>query len=181
MAVKYPRRMREDERQTQLNLEFAGVATIKAMAEEAETLDTAILESAVNSLELPDSDPSLKYDLSIMDTETKIIYNRLDEPTRQIIREAAPFSVVVQKFISDRARDTNDPDFPKKLRSFFFREYRKHLVDRGIIGDELFSLVNTAVRSLIKQPSAKFAADAILVHLFIICDLFERPPSDAIA
>ena len=39
-------------------------------------------------------------------------------------------------------------------------------------------MVNNAVSALIKSPTAKFAANAILVHLFIICDLFERPPID---
>ena len=148
------------------------------MSEKADVLDIAILEEAVNSIKFPESDQSLEYDLSINDTDAKITYNRLGDESRQIIREAAQFSSIVEKFISDRARDTNDPEFPKKLRSFFFREYKRLLVDSGIFGDELFVMVNNAVSALIKSPMAKFAANAILVHLFIICDLFERPPID---
>ena len=178
MANRIQRRRQNNISQAQLALQYASVATAHAMAEKADVLDIAILEEAVNSIELPKSDQSLEYDLSINDTEAKIAHNHFGDVSRPIIREAAPFSSIVEKFISDRARDTNDPEFPMKLRSFFFREYRRLLVDSGIFGDELFVMVNTAVSALIKSPAAKFAANAILVHLFIICDLFERPPSD---
>lgn len=178
MATRIQRRRQDARVQTQFALEFASAATAQAMAEKADIPDIAILEEAVNTIELPESDPNLEYDLAIHDTETKIVHNRLGTASRQIIREAAPFSSIVEKFISDRARDTNDPEFPKKLRSFFFREYKRLLVDSGIVEDELFVMVNNAVSALIKSPTAKFAANAILVHLFIICDLFERPPTD---
>ena len=178
MASRIQRRRQDAREQTQFALEYASAATAHTMSEKADVLDIAILEEAVNSIKFPESDQSLEYDLSINDTDAKITYNRLGDESRQIIREAAQFSSIVEKFISDRARDTNDPEFPKKLRSFFFREYKRLLVDSGIFGDELFVMVNNAVSALIKSPMAEFAANAILFHLFIICDLFERPPID---
>ena len=167
--------------QINLDLQYASTAVSHVMEECEDDFNVIILEDAVNSLELPDCDPSLQYDLKINDTQKKIICNSLHERTIALIQEGAAHSRVIEEFISERAKGTNDPDFPKKLRSFFFREYKRLLANEGLWGDELFEGVRNAVSALIRNPKAKCAALSILVHLFIICDLFERPPENASA
>lgn len=54
------------------------------------------------------------------------------------------------------------------------REYIR-LYDSGIYGDELFESIRQSISTRIPNPHLKFAAQAILVHLFIICELFKRP------
>lgn len=171
--------------QISLDLRFFDRATIHAAAEEVvdKEVSEAALEVAVDSLKLPKRKPDKSYDLSIHDTDKKMILNRLGESTKKLIYEAVPHSKKVQKFISDRAKQTNDPDFPDKLRSCFVAEYKRLIQDEGLVGDELFGAIRQAISDRIESGAAKFAAQAILVHLFIICEIFMRPEenSDATA
>lgn len=150
----------------------AAYATVNEL-EDKELSETA-LEVAVKSLDLSGEPLDLKYTLSIHDTDRKLELNRLGDITRQLIYEAAPHSKTVEDFISNHAKQANDPSFPKKLRSCFMREYIR-LYDSGIYGDELFESIRQSISTRIPNPHLKFAAQAILVHLFIICELFKRP------
>lgn len=120
MASRIQRRRQDAREQTQFALEYASAATAHTMSEKADVLDIAILEEAVNSIKFPESDQSLEYDLSINDTDAKITYNRLGDESRQIIREAAQFSSIVEKFISDRARDTMTLNSQRNFDHFSF-------------------------------------------------------------
>lgn len=147
-------------------------ATVNEL-EDKELSETA-LEVAIGSLDLSGEPLDLKYTLSIHNTDKKLEINQLGDSTRQLIYEAAPHSKMVEDFISNHAKQTNDLNFPKKLRSCFMKEYLR-LYDSGIYGDELFESIRQAVSSRISDPHLKFAAQAILVHLFIICDIFKHP------
>lgn len=164
-----------------LDLQYFGAATSKALIDAAalevaeKDVTYASLEAAIDALELPDTDPNIGYDLTIHDTNRKLDINQLGDPTKNLILEAAQHSAVVEKFISDRAKQTNDSDFPAKLRYFFVSLYNKFFLEDGIYGDELFEAVRQAASKSVKSDSCKFATLAILVHLFIICDIFLRP------
>ncbi len=173
------RRFIDNANQIRLDLDFAGAAIEDARRYEDIDVDAYVLEEAVKCLQLPDCDPDLTDDLFISDTNAKLEINRLGEPTRKLIREVINHSATVEAFIKDHAKETNDSEFPQKLRSFFTREYKKLLNQNAIFGDGLFSGVRDAVARLIPKPELKCAALSILVHLFLICDLFRRPEENA--
>ena len=160
------RRFIDNANQIRLDLDFAGAAIEDARRYEDIDVDAYVLEEAVKCLQLPDCDPDLTDDLFISDT-------------RKLIREVINHSATVEAFIKDHAKETNDSEFPQKLRSFFTREYKKLLNQNAIFGDGLFSGVRDAVARLIPKPELKCAALSILVHLFLICDLFRRPEENA--
>ena len=170
------RRNRASASQMLLTFQFYDQATAYATVNELEDkeLSETALELAIESLDLNGEPLDLKYTLSIHDTDRKLELNRLGESTKQLIYEAAPHSKMVEDFISNHAKQTNDQSFPKKLRSCFMREYLR-LYDLGIYGDELFENIRQAISSRISDPHLNFAAQAILVHLFIICDIFKHP------
>lgn len=151
-------------------------ATIASAARDVGDKDAtyASLEDAIESLDLPKSSPDDRYDLSIHDTQKKLDVNLLGEPTIRLIREAAQHSAIVEQFISDRAKQTNDPDFPYKLRGFFLDAYNTAIREKGVFGDALFSDIRQTIAERMTTGSGKFAIQAILVHLFIICDVFRR-------
>ena len=164
-----------------LGLQFISAATAKAMIDaaaiEVEEKDVtyASLEAAIDSLKLPKTDPNIGFDLKIHDTDRKLDINNLGERTKKVIVEVAQHSAKVQKFISERAKQTNDSSFPARLRYFFVSLYNKFYLEDGIYGDDLFEAVRQAASESVKSDSCKFATLAILVHLFIICDVFLRP------
>ena len=164
-----------------LDLQYFDAATRKALIDQAaievaeKDVTYASLEAAIDALKLPDTDPNAGYDLTIHDTDKKLDLNKLGEPTKNLILEAAQHSAIVEKFISERAKQTNDSAFPAKLRFFFVSLYNKFFLEDGIYGDELFEAVRQAASESVKSDSCKFATLAILVHLFIICDIFLRP------
>lgn len=155
-------------------------ATIASAARDVGDKDVtyASLEAAIESLDLPKSNPDDRYDLSIHDTQKKLNVNLLGEPTIRQIQEAAQYSSTVEQFISDRAKQTNDPDFPYKLRGFFLDAYNTAIRERGIFGDALFADIRQTIAERMTTTSGKFAIQAILVHLFIICDVFRRPEEE---
>lgn len=156
-------------------------ATIASAARDVGDKDVtyASLEAAIESLNLQKSKSDAKYDLSIHDTQKKLDINHLGEPTIRMIQEAAQHSATVEQFISDRAKQTNDPDFPDRLRSFFLDAYNKAILKKGIFGDALFGDIRQSIAERMTSSADKFAAQAILVHLFIICDVFLRPDKDS--
>ncbi len=155
-------------------------ATVASAARDIGDKDVtyASLEAAIESLELPKSNPDNGYDLSIHDTKKKLDVNLLGEPTIRQIQEAAQHSATVEQFISDRAKLTNDSDFPYKLRGFFLDAYNTAIREKGIFGDALFADIRQAISERMTTASGKFAIQAILVHLFIICDVFRRPEEE---
>ena len=172
----------EEDIQTRFDLEYASNAIDSAAQTDYGVFNDRVLEGAVNSIELPPNNPELEYDNIIVKVEDKLRVNCLGPLVQRIIRKEAANSTVVEQFIRDRAKQTNDEEFPKKLRSFFFNEYKRLLMPEegdGLFGDLLFIGVRDAVAERIRNESAKKAA--ILVHLFLICDLFERPKQDAVA
>lgn len=177
------RSITDGEEQGRLALEYACRATDGAFNTDLGVFDEGVLEDAVNSIELPPCDPDLKYDLTAGKVDLKLKVNGLGKKVERLIRKEVAHSPVVEEFIRNRAKETNDELFPLKLRSFFFNEYKRLLVpddgDDGVWGDGLFFGVRDAVENLIGNARAKSAAAAILVHLFLICDLFERPEENA--
>ena len=174
----------DEDVQTRFNLEYASNAIDNAAQTDYGVFNESILEDAVNSIVLPPNNPELEYDNTIVNVDDKLRVNCLGSVIQRIIRKEAANSTVVEQFIRDRAKQTNDEEFPKKLRSFFFNEYKRLLMPEegdGLFGDPLFFGVRDAVAERIRNESAKKAAVAILVHLFLICDLFERPKQDAVA
>ncbi len=173
------RRFIDNANQILLELDHAGAAIEDARRHEDVDVDPYVLEEAVKCLALPACDPDLTDDLFISDTKAKLELNHLGEPTRKLIREVINHSATVETFIKDHAKETNDPRFPQKLRSFFSHEYKRLITQEGMLGDGLFSGIRDAVAGLIPNPKLKCAAQSILVHLFLICDLFMRPEENA--
>lgn len=173
------RRFIDNANQIRLGLDFAGAILDDIQRQSDEEFSVAILQKAIKSLKLPPCDPDLTDDLYISDTKAKLQLNHLGDSTIRLIHEVINYSALVEEFIKDYAKETNDQGFPKKLRSFFFHEYKKLYVEQGLIGDPLFSGVRDAVSALIPDPKLKCAAQSILVHLFLICDLFMRPEENA--
>ena len=163
-----------------LDLQFFDAATRKALIDQAaievaeKDVTYASLEAAIDSLKLPETNPDIGFDLKILDTDKKLDINKLGERTKKVIVEVAQHSSLVEKFISERAKQANDPSFPQRLRYFFVSLYNKFYLEEETYGDELFEAVRQAASQNAKSASCKFAIVAILVHLFIICDVFLR-------
>jgi len=142
--------------------------------DELVNIDFEVLEEAVKSLRLPDNVEAVD-DLKRINVDEKMALNDIrTDGNKKIIDASVCYSEEVGKFITRKAVNDNDEKFPYRLKTFFKGIYAE-FYHNGIRGDELFDRLASEIIGMIPKPAAHPAAYAILVHLFEICDIFEKP------
>lgn len=140
-------------------------------------LDDEVLEKAVNALGFPVPDKLTGSDYQTMTVPKKMEKNHLGEDERLgelvsgIIGSCMCHSRRIGTFIYERCR--TEPSFAEMLRTYFCRLYA-NFRHAGLLGDDLFLAMTCHFRKVVGNESHAAAATAILVHLFLICDVFEK-------
>lgn len=134
-------------------------------------LDDGILEKAVQCLNLPSPNRNAGSDLQNIPVKQKLELNDLHEATLDIITASACYSPCVKKFIAVRCRTIGSS--ADALKTYFFDLYQ-NLRMEGFLGDELFDAMLIYIRHKVRDVQLQAAATAILVHLFLMCDVFEK-------
>ena len=139
-------------------------------------LDDEVLEKAVNALGFPVPDQLTCSDYKTMTVPKKMEKNhlgedeRLGETVKMIIGSCMCHSRRVGTFIYERCR--TEPSFAETLRTYFCQLYA-NFRHEGLLGDDLFLAMTCHFRKVVGDEFQS-AATAILVHLFLICDVFEK-------
>lgn len=142
------------------------------IAEGLSRLDDTILDEAVSKLTLPEPDKSTGSDYTVIPVPQKMKLNFLKEDSQDIIRKAMCVSRAIGTYIRNRCR--TEHDFGIRLRTYFcnlYYELRKP--PYGYLGDCLFKAMVARITQKVPLVNGP-AATAILVHLFLICDVFEK-------
>lgn len=140
-------------------------------------LDDEVLEKAVNALGFKVPDKLTGSDYRTMTVPKKMEKNHLGEDEKRgedvkaIIGSCMCHSRRIGTFIYERCR--TEPSFAEKLRTYFCHLYANFRHD-GLLGDELFLAMDCHFRKVLGDAFQAAAATAILVHLFLICDVFEK-------
>ena len=134
-------------------------------------LDEDVLLDATDALDLPRPDHSTGSGLTTVPVPLKMEINDLGEDTRLIIARAMCFSELVAGFIKRQCRTKSD--FAVSLRTYFCDLY-KNLRYADFYGDDLFNAMIVHMRKKVGDIQRESVAVAILVHLFLICDVFEK-------
>lgn len=116
--------------------------------------------------------PPPDQDFSRMAIGDKIERNGLSLSTQNLIVAHLAAAPQVRSFIQALSQD--DPGFPERLISGFLEHYHK-LRARGMSsGEDLFNSMCMFARRGFRDITTQTAAQAVLVHLFEMCEVFER-------
>lgn len=138
-------------------------------------IDQRALEAAVKGMALP-APTTVENDLVRIPVDAKMAHNSItQEANKKIIYASLCYSAEVAEYIKRRAIDVNDKTFPYRLKAYFKGVYALYY-NNNFRGDDLFDRVVVTVVNEITSPAYYQATIAIIVHLFEICDLFEKPP-----
>lgn len=139
-------------------------------------LDEGVLLDAADALDLPKPDRATGSGLTTIPVPLKMEINDLGDDSRSIIARAMCFSELVAGFIKRQCRTKSD--FAVSLRTYFCDLY-KNLRHADFHGDDLFDAMIVHMREKVGDPVRESVAVAILVHLFLICDVFEKSGESA--
>jgi len=126
-----------------------------------------IMEYLISTEEIPTNE-----DYTIIPVEQKIKKNGLSSRTHSKIIMGLSRSPLVDKYIRHMAMI--QPKFPDQLRSGFVKEYDRLYTKENLRGDDLFNELWDYSCGRSKDFDRRAAALAVLSHLFIICEVFEK-------
>lgn len=137
---------------------------------EAEMANISFAELDVAAKALAKGALNYSFDFKIISPEEKISKNNLTNQSRNVIAMGLIRGPEVEKYLASMA--LLDQDFPERLKNGFKQKYLELRQDSS--GDALFmEMLHFATPS--KNDFGLHAAGvAILVHLFQICDIFEK-------
>ncbi|MFA7000446.1 MAG: hypothetical protein WC241_05060 [Candidatus Paceibacterota bacterium] len=141
-----------------------------ALALQINAIGYAELEVAAKALMSP-SIGSASPQFIIIPPGDKITKNGLSSSVELLLRMGAAKSHEVAEVLMKAAQ--LDSNFPDRLREGFVIHYAE-LRDDGCVGDELFYSMYHWVSAGSSDQSRVAAGLCILVHLFVICDVFEK-------
>ena len=110
-------------------------------------------------------------DYSLLKVEDKIRKNDLDADHRALIAMGLGVASEVARYIETVAQD--DPEFPERLKAGFLEEYWR-LKKQGVAGGELFELMCSFAKKGFRRHAEQAAGQAVLMHLFETCEVFEK-------
>ena len=113
------------------------------------------------------ADPSL----ALLPPEAKIRKNDLGPRSQHRITAGLALSATIRRFVS--TLESEDPDWPHRLRAGFVTEYLR-LREEGQRGDDLFDAMCAFSTRGFHEPSTQVAAISVLVYMFEACEVFER-------
>lgn len=128
-------------------------------------------ELEVVAQEVQMSPHSLAEDFSLTNVRSKMDKNDLTARVEGPMRTGMLGAEIVASYIERTA--TVDPDFPNRLRSGFVQEYETQR-ESGLAGDDLFLALQAFASSGSSDLMRQVAGVSVLVHLFRICEVFER-------
>lgn len=128
------------------------------------------LETAAKALMASTASPQ-SYEFRIITPEKKIEKNSLGSQSRLLITMGASSSHLVEDMLL-KAIQLN-PQFADMLKEGFNVKY-KNFADAGLVGDDLFNALHEWAAGSSGNQVRRASGLCILVHLFIICDIFER-------
>ncbi|MBE8233199.1 MAG: HNH endonuclease [Endozoicomonadaceae bacterium] len=124
--------------------------------------------SAKAILSAPVTSECLSFD--VLELDKKIEKNNLTKSTRSLITMGLSVSETTRAYIE--SQEKLDNNYPEQLKKGFKNEYNK-LVEKGLSGDALFeSMLEFSTSG--HDFKDKAAGLAILVHLFELCEIFEK-------
>ena len=112
-------------------------------------------------------DPSL----ALLPPEAKIRKNDLGPESQHTITAGLAHSATIRRFLS--TLESEDPDWPDRLRAGFVTEYLR-LRKEGQRGDDLFDAMCAFSARGFPRLSTQVAAVSVLVYMFEACEVFER-------
>ena len=116
--------------------------------------------------------PAADLDYSRIPLEAKISKNGLSIENRNLIAAHLGVTPQVRSFIQSLSQE--DPDFPDRLRAGFLAHYFELRQSGPLGGEELFTMMRAFARRGFRDGSTQCAAQAVLVYLFEMCEVFER-------
>lgn len=142
----------------------------KAMREAFVGVGFPELEEATQWVMRVSPDPA-QTGFTVVMPDEKIRKNELTDRSRMAITMGLSVSSEVGKYIKTVAQ--TDSDFPVRLRSGFLQEYHR-LRRKGCRGDDLFDLMCSFAQQGFTEPYKQSAGIAVLIHLFELCEVFEK-------
>ena len=113
----------------------------------------------------------LQNDFKVIAPDEKIKKNGLSNESRVTITMALSVSREVGRYIETVTQ--TDPGFPIRLTAGFLQEYHR-LRKEGHSNDDLFDSMCSFAQQGSKRQAMKSAGLAVLIHLFELCEVFER-------
>jgi len=110
-------------------------------------------------------------DFEIVEIREKMEKNKLSASSQSLVKMGLSSSGEVANFVELVAH--TDVQFPARLIAGFKSIYNQ-LVQEGYHGDELFIQMLEKSRQGFSQPSLQFAGLCVMIHLFELCEIFER-------
>ena len=109
--------------------------------------------------------------LVLLPPEAKIRKNDLGPLSQHTITAGLAHSATIRRFIS--TLESEDPDWPHRLRAGFVTEYLR-LREADQRGDDLFDAMCAFSTRGFPRQSTQAAAISVLVYMFEACEVFER-------
>ena len=110
-------------------------------------------------------------DYSLLRLDQKIKKNDLDDGARAVITMGLSVAADVSSYIESVAQ--TDAEFPERLKAGFLEEYWR-LTKEGNKGTVLFDSMCHFAQQGFSQQAERSAGLAVLIHLFEVCEVFEK-------
>ena len=147
-----------------------GAVTV-AMDEAMATVGFPELEEATRWVtEVPSPPPGRNF--SRVPLEAKIKRNGLSVSSQHLISSHLAAAPQVRSFVQSLSED--DPGFPERLKCGFLEHHYKLRRQSSASGEDIFGAMCMFARRGFGEVKTQFAAQAVLVYLFEMCEVFER-------
>ena len=161
------------------------VELLRSIKKEHEEKVATAIEEGVTSVTFHELEEATKW-LNVVETSTsdqnfnripikdKIKKNQLSVPSENLIKSFIIATPQVRSFIQSLSQE--DPEFPDRLKSGFLEHYHKLIKSGTSPGEDPFtSMCLFARRGVeIEDIKGQYAALAVLIYLFELCEVFER-------
>ncbi len=142
----------------------------KSLKEQISHIGFAELEVAIKAIMSPES-MKVNDSFEVTPPGEKISKNNLTASSHNLIVQGLSLSDKVQEYIKRQSK--LDEGYPERLTKGFRDEYDK-LVQDGLGGDALFDSMVAFSSGGSQDFKRRAAGLAILSHLFLLCEIFER-------
>lgn len=114
---------------------------------------------------------SVSTDYSLLKVKDKINKNDLGNEVISVIAAGLGVASEVARYVDNVA--LTDPDYPERLKAGFLGEFWRLKKD-GVSGSELFELMCQFSQQGFSRQVERSAGLAVLIHLFEVCEVFEK-------
>lgn len=139
-------------------------------------IDDSILDRVLRKLGPMTSERGGGSDMRVIPVPEKMNVNHFSGRIERIIRRSLCHSKRISEFIKKCNRTDNE--IPDLLRSYYNDLYMTFR-NRGCLHDRLFLAMQEYLADVLADEIDAAAATAIMVHLFLTCDVFEKSHEEA--